>query len=690
MWLLIIFECIKLVSTLINKANFIDALGDSAAIIVICFIIETLLLKYGTKKALKPIAIIFIIFSFINFAHVLYKFDGTDINNNFLLGMDNRFIFYFLPMVCFSIIIDQNSNNKYKFLTFISFCISLLSLFYTRSIGALIGLVLLLVYYIVFIKFNKNIKIINHKYVLLIILLLNVLILFLNIQYLFKEIIFLLGKEPTFNGRIYLWEKGIKLFVNKPLLGYGVNKAFLIKYLFGYNHFHNIILNYLFEGGILLFSVFILMNITVSNKLIIYKNYKTTKILSACILISLFLGLVDTLDYAFFYVLYILAYHCDKLIIPNEKRNVGIITFFDSTSYGGVLQSFATLKAIEKIGYTAEFINYKNQYEQKIIKKEEGFLLFIKKIVRRLIINVIYSDWYYRNKSFGSNLLLYNGKISMKKYYNINEMNDVDNKYLIVGSDQVWNPAITNGIDEAFLLNFGKNNIKISFSSSMGSHRLNEDEKQVFKKNLEKFSHISVRENYVKNSLSFLKNKDIKVTCDPTLLFNCTQWCQLLSEFPNRYKKITDDYILTFFVGGSSDEYIEYINHLKNKTKLRVYNIHKNKHKRNSIDKSLAGVNVAEFVYLIKNAKYIITDSFHGVVFSLLFNKKIIPVSNKSNPIRVYELLKDVDLDGLIDNKDAYLYKINYKKVENKLKIIREYSYNYLKESLGCDKNEKN
>lgn len=683
---LIIFEGIKLVSTVINHADLIDALGDSAAVIMTCYIIENMILRYGPTKTLKPIVYLFLFYSFINFAHVIYKFDGTDVNNNFLLGMDNRFIFYFLPMICFSIIIEQNQKINSK-LTFICFCISLVSLLYTRSIAALIGISLLFLYYLLFIKKNFHFKYINHRILFLILLCFNVLLLLFNIQYLFKDIIYYLGKEPTFNGRIYLWKKGMELFLSKPLLGYGVNKELLMSHLYGYNHCHNLILNYLFEGGVILLVAFIAINIITANKLVAYKNYNTTRIVSCSILISLFLSLVDTLDYPFFYVLFLLAYHSDKLIINDERKDIGIVTFFDSTSYGAVLQSIATLKAVEKLDYSAEFIDYQNRYEQKLIKKEEDFVSFIKKILRRLAINMVFGDWYYRNKAFGNNLLLYDGKISKRKYYDIHEMQKIDNKYLLAGSDQIWNPKITNGIDEVFLLNFGSNNRKISFSSSMGSYKLNLEESKIFQKDLKNFSDISVREKYVKKSLKFIKDKNIKITCDPTLLFTDKQWVEMLGEYNNRFKSNKENYILTFFAGDSSDEYVEYIDYLKAKTKLKVYNIHKNKYTRKSIDKSLAGVSVPEFVFLMKNAKYVITDSFHGVAFSLIFKKKFIPVSNKSNPVRVNELLKQFNLDSMIDNKDAFLYNIDYKNIERKLQYIRNDSLKYLKQALGSDKN---
>ena len=320
--IIIFYETIILFSTIINKGNIFDAAGDALAIIALCILIENGLIKFGKNRTLKPIILIFLIYSIINLIDVFINFDGKDVNNSFFLGMDNRFIFYFLPMICFSIITEDGSK-KSRYLTITCFIISIFTIIYTWSVGALIGIIIYFIYFIILTykktKYKKNLFDFNKCF--LIICLVNILLVVFKIQYLFSDIIInVLHKDLNLSGRTYLWNIGLKKFLQSPFIGYGINKEYLMSYLWGLNHYHNYFLNCLYQAGVIGFSIFVGMNIMTGNKIKKYNNSKNVKIISCTIIISLILSLVDTLDYPFFYVLFTLGYNANYLI-ENSNSN---------------------------------------------------------------------------------------------------------------------------------------------------------------------------------------------------------------------------------------------------------------------------------------------------------------------------------------------------------------------------------
>ncbi|CRZ34637.1 polysaccharide pyruvyl transferase [Herbinix hemicellulosilytica] len=363
-------------------------------------------------------------------------------------------------------------------------------------------------------------------------------------------------------------------------------------------------------------------------------------------------------------------------------KTVGIITYHASKSYGACLQAKATLEIVRKLGFYPELIDYINRKEQKRFKTPVNSLGSAAKYIRWKIKSLILRDSYWAKKAFGYTGLFYQGAVTHTKYTSLDELNKSSYDILLAGSDQVWNPAITGGIDKAFLLGFGMAEKRISYASSMGSHVIAQEEKKIFKECLERFSAVSVREVHAKNEIKKVIDIPVSIVADPTLLFNRDEWQNFLSVLPDRFKSIKDKYILSFFVGGSTDTYYSEVSRIKQKMGLPLYNIQINKYKRKNVDRALAGVNCAELISLIKNASVVVTDSYHGTVFSILFEKDFICLSNKANPVRVRELLNSLGLDERLDNLECLNDKIDYDSVSKKLIKIREESIEWLKNAL--------
>ena len=367
-------------------------------------------------------------------------------------------------------------------------------------------------------------------------------------------------------------------------------------------------------------------------------------------------------------------------------ETVGIVTFHHSRSYGACLQAWATLHVIQSLGYEAELVNYENPYEQKIYKASHKNLLSYIHYIAWKLKSVVLLEKHWNHLAFGNIDDLYNNKVS-KRVLAKEDLRDVSYDILLSGSDQIWNPDITGGLDDIFLLNFGHANKRVSYASSMGSHLICDYEKNMYYSSLIKFSSISVRENFAVKELQKVlpTNTKIQIVLDPTLLLTADTWDSLTKKVD--LKEVPPKYILCFVVAGNTNLYRDSLVKIKQLTGLPIFSIQVNKYKRKPVDKVLAGVNCNRLIKLIQEADYIITDSFHGTAFSIIFQKKFIALSNPNNPIRVKELLRKLNLLERLDNPEVCCTSIDYNSVNHILDKEKEKSLDWLKKAL---KNEYN
>ena len=304
-----------LFSTYVNKGDLSTAINNAIAIITVSMLIEYTF-RIDNKVSFGVIYYIFGIYTVLNFLNVIFKTHGSRIVNGgtiFLLGIDNRFIFTYLPMICFGLIYNYLSNKKNNILLFFTF-IALTTVLYCWSVGALFGMVLL-TFFILFDLSKKQKKAkVTFKYYFIIIIVLNVLIVFFQFQNYFGTFISTyLGKDVTFSGRTFLWQLGIAKIKENPILGYGINEEMMKTELYGLEHFHNYFVNLMYQGGMLSLIIFFIMNILAIHKLSKYKDTYISRVISFIIFTSLILSLVDTLDYTYFFIFYLISGNIEKL-----------------------------------------------------------------------------------------------------------------------------------------------------------------------------------------------------------------------------------------------------------------------------------------------------------------------------------------------------------------------------------------
>lgn len=354
-----------------------------------------------------------------------------------------------------------------------------------------------------------------------------------------------------------------------------------------------------------------------------------------------------------------------------------LMTWYNSNNYGTLLQSYAT-KEIFKQRYNVDcyFVNYVPKGKRdlvSIIKK----LLNIKSWKRQF--NSRYDLYMFKKYGIDKNIQKrknwVNDFISEYKYAldnkqikteaDFNELSEGFDLY-ISGSDQIWNPRFLN---EHFLLNFVPDDKNcVSFASSLSAEKIPEKQVNVYKKHLAKYNGITIREKdcetQIKNILGGGLAK-IGTILDPTLLYGVENWKSL--EIPNLKK----DYVLLYMLGKSSAARTV-AKEVAKQNNLNLYTFPFQAarfFKEDTIfseEEQLWEVSPFEWISLIDNANLIITDSFHMVVFSLMFHKNFYVVEKDSKERaqnnRILNLLEMVGLKNRFILNDITLEDIKVNK----------------------------
>lgn len=349
-------------------------------------------------------------------------------------------------------------------------------------------------------------------------------------------------------------------------------------------------------------------------------------------------------------------------------KKVGIMTIHTTYNYGAVLQAYATQAFFSSRGYDAELINYTNPHVQEMLKltyKQDGKLSgYFKTFVR----NTIFGRLHYYKKGFShiDDICKFS-----KKYKTSDDLKDVKYDVLVAGSDQLWNPLITGKLDSLFFLQFGEAKKRIAVASSLGSHLLTDSEKEAIKCYFEKFDYISVREQFAKKQLQSLTNKEIKILMDPTLLLTREFWINSIIN-RSQYKSKKEKYIVTYFAGGNKGSHRKIISEYAKYLNLPVWTIQYSNYTWKESSKKILGATIEDFVALIANADLVITDSFHGVAFSLNMGTNFIALTNATNPVRVQALLSRLGIAERIDMPTELYKPVNYAEITPILKDLQE------------------
>ena len=364
---------------------------------------------------------------------------------------------------------------------------------------------------------------------------------------------------------------------------------------------------------------------------------------------------------------------------------VGIFTFPNSKSYGAALQMYALSSAVESLGHDVDVINYYNAFMKAGHHCRASADSQIKHFVKRACESVIHRKLYKRFEAFEKNVVNLYPK---KSFSDPSRLHEIGAKYdaVICGSDQVWNPNITNA-DISYFLDFcGDNTRRIAYAPSFGVEDLSDELKDRVGKELKLFASISVREEQGRKLVSDILGRDVSVVVDPTMLIEQDEWKKIESP----YSKVTGDFVLYFTVKHSNQLFKKTREFAKKNGLTMVVvggNPLKTMRNKDSTVHYAIDISPSQWLWLVHNAKYVATNSFHGTAFSIIYEKdfylELPPVANS----RLCNVVKLMALEDRVLDADTEMIPttIDFSVARQNMHLLREQSLSYLKDALRED-----
>ena len=362
-----------------------------------------------------------------------------------------------------------------------------------------------------------------------------------------------------------------------------------------------------------------------------------------------------------------------------------VITLHSVSNYGTQLQAYATQEKLKEYFDDVVFIDYKRSdtYGKGLLKTfTKGNIFKAPAILPTLLY------WKHNFGGFQKKYL----NLTEEKYLSLEDFNnfkDIADIYF-TGSDQVWNTGWNHGMIPPMYLSFlNEDKPRYSYSSSFGTSTLEDTYVEETKKYLEKYKRISVREEsglkIVKDQLGL--NNAIRIV-DPTLALKPEFWRNIAPK-----KKIKGDYILIYNLNRSK-EFDEYAEKLSKKTGMKLYRFCTRLDQIFRNGKSLIMPEILEFITLVDNAKFVLTDSFHATAFSINLNTEPICIYPNNYSGRLSSFLELVESTQRhvkdYDDFDVINRHTDFNRVNEILDKEREKVDDYLKKIIeeNTNKNE--
>lgn len=333
---------------------------------------------------------------------------------------------------------------------------------------------------------------------------------------------------------------------------------------------------------------------------------------------------------------------------------VRILTFSSATNYGALLQTYALSKVLQNEGHQVEL------YKISLFKPS------LKSFIREHI----YARFAQRFR-----------KQYLPPFVELNARPDAD--CYIVGSDQVWNPACHRISGFHFFFDFlPENSKRIAYAASFGSNNCSwpEEHKSELTLLLKKFSHISLRESSAIPQFQQAFNITPRLTLDPSLL---------LTDYSELYETVKSRNTLVSFKFNQSAEYYKLLSYLSEELNLQLLRLDKRYIKFQGKEYMNRYCSVSQWIKEIVQCQFVITDSFHGMVFAIIHRKPfIVFASSTQNNERQLSLLASLGLEDRyytgyaeVLKNDSWKKHIDYNTVNKKLHLLRNESLNFLREA---------
>ena len=358
--------------------------------------------------------------------------------------------------------------------------------------------------------------------------------------------------------------------------------------------------------------------------------------------------------------------------------NIGLLTFHTSNNYGALLQTYATLQVLRDLGCDCEIINLRRRPQN----------IFITYIYNRILNRGfdIFRESYLNPRT--------------EQFYAGDSLDDLNSRYgcFLVGSDQVWRCRFTGKLALHYFLDFAKQDkLKVSFASSFGISTWSETPEltPAVKSLLQRFDAVSVRED---SGVDICRsNFDVNATqvLDPSLLLSEDDYGELLK---NKRMRLPDRYAVSFLLDGKSSRFEAHIRDVvRQVTGVPTVSVSIPKLNFRGVSFDWNPRPVLDWLYTIRSSEYVLSESFHCVVFALIFKKKFVCIANpRRGKARLESLLGLLGLgDFLIDKEQCTVERlddllgrdIDYEQVEAILNIHRRKAIHFLQRALGMNTN---
>lgn len=351
---------------------------------------------------------------------------------------------------------------------------------------------------------------------------------------------------------------------------------------------------------------------------------------------------------------------------------IGIVTLHGYFNYGNRLQNYALVNTLQKMNHEVDTIVLKTNklgppsLTERIFKKRS--ILDYLRIPERLISRVGNKKYLEFLEAKEIKLKRFSKEHLNEVFVDIVDLESMVLKYdyFIAGSDQIWH----EGSKSFYFLEFSPKEKNISYAASIGTDFLTTNHKKFILEKIHSIRHVSVREITAQNVIFDLVGYRPEIVLDPVFLLSQEQWNELASK---SLLDVSKPYLVTYFLNKGS---FKKVNIFAKKRGLVIINLY------HPFNKIFTKSSVEDFVRLISNSSYIFTDSYHAMLFSIIFNKKFVVFSRGNMNTRFDTILTQLKLKdryNQIDNIDKH---INYEDVNRSIRILVEKSMKFLERSI--------
>lgn len=369
------------------------------------------------------------------------------------------------------------------------------------------------------------------------------------------------------------------------------------------------------------------------------------------------------------------------------RKRCGILTInVGIMNYGNRLQNYALQEYLQSLGFDVQTVKYKPAYDS--IKKNKRKVNDVKRYYKAVKRRIFLLRYKYLNKKKREKFTQFINEYinwTKKEYYIDSDYTELKENfdYIVCGSDQVWNPY-WEGTNPIYFMEFIPKERRIAYAASFGVSDIPKDKWEYYKRNLHNIPYISCREDEGVHIIEKLISRKVPQVIDPVFLMNPEEWKKI--EDKPSISIIDKPYILVYVLGEYERKYAKKIKEINRKNNFNILFLDK-ADKRNTYFAS-----PAEFIYLIRNAAIVCTDSFHGAAFSILFNRPFICFRRSLNngseqdmSVRLDSLMRLFQCENRFAEKimENEYVTMDYENINKIIHREKKSSSAYLKSALG-------